>query len=79
MVSTRHSKYSTPEKNPPHPLKCSPALCRPSNEEDKAKEDKAISAAVDYATSLTFEDEQHENENNVAGGVSTTPVAMTVG
>ena len=65
MVSTRHGDYSTLEKNPPHPHECSPALHRPSNEEDEAKEGKAISAAVDYATSLTFNDEQHGKENNV--------------
>ncbi len=29
IVSTRCSGYSTPEKNPPCPLKCVPALCRP--------------------------------------------------
>ena len=67
MVSTRHSKYSTPEKNPPHPLKCSPAS-RPGDEEDEAEEDKAISAAADYPTSLTFNDEQHAHENDVAAG-----------
>jgi hypothetical protein len=69
MVSTRQGDYSTPEKNPPPPLECSPALRRPGDEDDKAKEGKAISGAVsNYATSLTFDDEQHANENNVAAG-----------
>jgi len=29
MVSTRRGDYSMPEKNPPCPLECSPASCRP--------------------------------------------------
>ena len=29
MVSTRRGDYSTPEKNPPHPLERSPASRRP--------------------------------------------------
>jgi len=29
MVSTRSGGYSTPEKNPPRPLECSPASRRP--------------------------------------------------
>ena len=29
MVSTRRGDYSTPEKNPPRPLECSPASRRP--------------------------------------------------
>ena len=68
MVSMRRGDYSMPEKNPPRPLECSPALRRPGNEEDEAKEGKAISAAVDYATLLTFNDEQHANKNDVAAG-----------
>ena len=68
MVSTICSDYSTPEKNPPRPLECSPALCRPGDEEDEAEEDEAMSAAVDYATSLTFDDEQLYYENDVAAG-----------
>ncbi len=63
MVSTRRGDYSTPEKNPPRPLECSPASRRPGDEEDKAEEDEAMSAAVDYATSLTF-----YYENDVAAG-----------
>ena len=78
-MSTRPGDYSTPEKNPPCPLKCYPALHRPGNKENKAKEDKAISAVVNYATSLTFDDEQHANENNVAAGGTTTLAATTVG
>jgi hypothetical protein len=68
MVSTRRGDYSTPEKNPPRPLECSPASRRPGDEEDEAKEDEAMSAAVDYATSLTFDDEQLYYENNVSAG-----------
>jgi hypothetical protein len=69
MVSTRRGDCSTPEKNLPHPLECSPALRRSGDEEDKAKEGEAIPAAVNYATlSLTFNDEQHANENDVAAG-----------
>ncbi len=49
-------------------LECSPALRRPGNEEDKAEEDKAMLAAVDYTTSLTFDDEQLFYKNNVAAG-----------
>ena len=62
MVTTRRGDYITPEKNPPGSLKYSPALRRPSDEEEEAKamaeEGKAISAAVNYAASLTFIDEQ---------------------
>jgi hypothetical protein len=68
MVSTRRGDYSTPEKNPPRPLECSPASRRPGDEEDEAKEDEAMSVAVDYATSLTFDDEQLYYENNVSAG-----------
>jgi hypothetical protein len=68
MVSTRRGDYSTPEKNPPRPLECAPASRRPGDEEDEAKEDEAMSAAVDYATSLTFDDEQLYYENNVSAG-----------
>jgi hypothetical protein len=46
MVSMRHSDYIMPEKNPPCPLGCSLASRRPGDEEDQAKEDKAMSAAV---------------------------------
>jgi hypothetical protein len=46
-----------PEKNPPGPLECSPALRRPGDEE---------SAAVDYAASLTFNDEQLYYKKDVA-------------
>ena len=63
----RRGSYSMMEKNPPHPLKCSPAS-RPGDEDNKFKEDEAIPVAVDYATSLTFDDEHHANENNVAAG-----------
>ena len=66
-MPTRFGNYSTPEKNPPCPLECSPAL-RPGNKDSEVKEDKAISAAADYATSLTFNDEQHANKNNVVAG-----------
>ena len=66
-MSTRRGDYSTPEKNPLCPLKCSPAS-RPGDEEDEAKEGEAISAAVNYANSLTFGGEQHANENNVTAG-----------
>jgi hypothetical protein len=71
MVTTRRGDYITPEKNPPGPLDCSPALCQPGDEEeeaDKAEEGKAISAAVNYAASLTFNDEQLYYENDVAEG-----------
>ncbi len=68
MVSTRRGDYSTPEKNPPHPLECSPASRRPGDKEDKAEEDKAMSATVDYAFSLTFDNEQLYYENDVAAG-----------
>ena len=68
MVSTRRGDYSTQEKNPPRPLECSPASRPPRNKEDEAEEDGVISVAVDYATSFTFDDEQHANENNVAAG-----------
>jgi len=75
MVTTRRSDSITPEKNPPAPLECSPALCRPGNKKDeaeaKAKEEgEAVSAAVglDYAASLTFDDEQIYYENDVAAG-----------
>ena len=71
MVTTRRGDYITPEKNPPGPLECSPALRRPGDEEEEAKaeEGEAISsAAVDYAASLTFNDEQIYYENNVAEG-----------
>jgi hypothetical protein len=54
----RCSDYIMPEKNPLHPLECSLASHRPGDEEDQAEEDKAISAAVDYTTSLTFDNEQ---------------------
>ena len=64
MVSTRRGDYSTPEKNPPRPLGCSPASRRPGNKEDEAEEDEAMSAAVNYATSLTFDDEQLYYEND---------------
>jgi hypothetical protein len=43
-------------------------LRQPGNEEDEAKEGEAISATVNYATSVTFDDEQHANKNNVAAG-----------
>jgi len=71
MVTTRHGDYITPEKNPPAPLKCSPALRRPGDEDEEAeaKEGKAISsAAVDYAASLTFNNKQLYYENDVAEG-----------
>ena len=72
MVTTRRSDYITPEKNPPGPLECSPALRLTSDKEDEAEaeeEGKAISAAVDYAASLlTFDDEQLYYENDVAAG-----------
>ena len=58
MVSMRRSDYIMPEKNPPRPLKCSLASRRPGDEEDQAEEDKAMSAAVNYTTSLTFDNEQ---------------------
>ena len=73
MVSMRRDDYSTPEKNPPRPLKFSPASRWPGDEEDEAKEDEAMSAAVDCATSLTFDDEQFYNENNVAAGGNDDP------
>jgi len=57
-----------PEKNPPRPLECSPASRRPGEEEDEAKENEAMSAAVDNATSLTFDDEQLYYENDFAAG-----------
>ena len=68
MVTMRRGDYITPEKNPPGPLDCSPALRQPGDEEDNAKEDEVMLAAVDYATSLTFDDEQLYYENNVAEG-----------
>ena len=71
MVTTRRGDYITPEKNPPGPLECSPALRRPGDEEEEAEaeEGEAISsAAVDYAASLTFNDEQIYYKNNVAEG-----------
>jgi len=43
MVTTRRGDYIAPEKNPPGPLKCSPALRRPGDEEEEA----ISSAAVD--------------------------------
>ena len=46
-----------------------PPALRPGDEEDEAEEDEAILVAVDYATSLTFRDEQHATENDVAAGV----------
>jgi hypothetical protein len=83
MVTTRRSDYITPEKNPPGPLKCSSALRRPRDEEEEAeaKEGEAISsAAVNYAASLTFNDEQLYYKNNVAeGGTTTLAAIMTVG
>jgi hypothetical protein len=69
----RRCNYSTPEKNPPRPLKFSPASRWPGDEEDEAKDDEAMSAAVDYATSLTFDDEQFYYENNVAAGGNNDP------
>ncbi len=78
MVTTRRGDYITPEKNPPGPLECSPALRRRpgDEEEDEAKavaeEGEAISSAVNYAASLTFNDEQLScqlcYENDVAEG-----------
>ena len=68
MVSTRCGDYSTPEKNPPRPFECSPASRRPGNEEDEAQVDEAMSTAVDYAISLTFDNEQLYYENDVAAG-----------
>jgi hypothetical protein len=75
MVTTRRGDYITPEKNPPGPLECSPALRRPGDEEEEAEavaeEGEAISAAVDYTASLTFNDEQLCQlcyENDVAEG-----------
>ena len=82
MVTTRRGDYITPEKNPPGPLECSPALRRHGDEEEEAEaeEGEAISAAVDYAASLTFNDEQLYYENNVAeGGTTTLAAIMTVG
>jgi hypothetical protein len=72
-MSTRRGDYSTPEKNPLRPLECSPASRRPGNEEDEAEEDEteedeAMSVAVKFPTSLTFEDEQLYYENDVAAG-----------
>ena len=87
MVTTRRGDYITLEKNPSGPLECSPALRRPGNEEEEAEamaeEGEAISAAVDYAASLTFNDEQlcqlcYENDD-AEGGNKTTLAAMTVG
>ena len=73
MVTTRRSDYITPDKNPPGPLKCSPALCRPGDKEEEAEaeEGNAISVAVDYAASLT--------RTMLQRGGTTTMVAMTVG
>jgi hypothetical protein len=72
MVTMRRGDYITPEKNPPDPHECSPALRRPGDEEEEAeaeaKEGEAISAAVDYAASLTFNNEQLSYENDVAEG-----------
>jgi hypothetical protein len=69
MVSTRRGDYSAPEKNPPCPLECSPASRQPGDEEDEAEEGEVMSAAVDFATSLTFDDEQlYYYENDVAAG-----------
>jgi hypothetical protein len=79
MVSTRRGDYSTPEKNPPRPLECSPASRRPGDKEDEAEEDEAMSAAVDYATSLTFDDEQLLRERCCSGGGTTTLAGTTVG
>ena len=66
MVTTRRGDYITPEKNPPGPLECSPALRRPGDKEEEA----ISSAAVNYAASLTLNDEQLYYENNVAEGGS---------
>ncbi len=71
MVTTRCGDYITPEKNPPGPLECSPALRRPGDKEDEAEaeeEGEAVSAAVNYAASLTFDDDQLYYENDVAAG-----------
>ena len=72
MVTTRRGDYITPEKKPPGPLECSPALRRPGNKEDEAEaeeEGEAVSAAVDYTASLvTFYNEQLYSENDVAVG-----------
>ncbi len=73
MVSTRRGDYSTLDRNPPHPLECSPALRQPGNVVDKAEEDEAMLVAVDYATSLTFDDEQLYYENDVATGGNDGP------
>ena len=71
-MTTRRGNYITPEKKPPSPLECSSALRRPGDEEEEAKavakEGEAISAAVDYAASLTFNDEQLCYKNDVAEG-----------
>ena len=83
MVTTRCSDYITPEKNPPSPLKCSPALRRPHDKEEEAEAEEGeaiLSAAVNYAASLTFNDEQLYYENDVAeGGTTTLAAIMTMG
>jgi hypothetical protein len=43
-------------------------LRQSGEEEDDAKEGETISVAVNCVTSLTFNDEQHANKNNVAAG-----------
>ena len=44
MVSTRRGDYSTPEKNPPRPLECSPASRPPRNKEDEAEAEEEEAA-----------------------------------
>jgi len=55
-------------------------LRRPGDKEEEAevKEGESISAAVDCAASLTFNDEQLYYENDVAEGGMTTMAAMTM-
>ena len=54
----------------------------PGDKEDEAEaeeEGEVISAAVDYAASLTFNNEQLYYENDVAAGGEQMLAAMTVG
>jgi hypothetical protein len=68
MVSTRCGDYSTPEKNPPPPSNFLLHRAGPATRRTRPRRTRPcqLSAAVDYATSLTFDDEQLYYENDVA-------------
>ena len=63
---TQQLQHAGEESSPPP--ECSPASRQPGDKEDEAEEDEAMSAAVNYATSLTLNDEQLYYANNVAVG-----------